>query len=356
MERVADTVVKGMIRLYDSLGNGLSGDIPIRRAFATDRLPGHEGLCEWPELGSAAAAGAEGSETRVRGWRWLVWPVIKLGFEEGGTAVKPKPDRCQAPKRRFLSGLQRALIVGKHGFPEDVQLTVVRIGSALLAAVPAELTSTAGRDLRQAMASASRTTGWTPSQTAVIGLTNGFIQYVTTKAEYGWQAYEGGSNLYGPGTAAFLEKRIGQLASTIPVSLTAPSPPAIVDPITIYPGAPRSIMPLPGPAEATVGPIALTCEGGRLTGRWKDLGPGRIFPRDSVWIRLSAHRDGSWVPVARDGDGDLEIHLDGPASRTTDFHWRAVWLKEGQPGARYLLERLDSLGASVTASGGTLCP
>jgi neutral ceramidase len=191
----------------------------------------------------------------------------------------------------------------------------------------------------------------------VIGLANGFLQYVTTRAEYGWQAYEGGSNLYGPGMAAFLEKRIGELAVTLPAGRDAPSPPATIEPITAYPGAPSRIMSLPGSTGSTVGPIGLTCDGGRLVGKWNDMGPGAIFPRDSVWVRLSVRSDdGSWVPVAHDGDGDLEIHLDGTAKKANEFHWRAVWLKVSQSGRQYLLERLDSLGASVTTSGRTLCP
>lgn len=355
VERIADSVAKGMIGLYDVLGGRLTSEVPIRRAFSTEWLPGTDGLCGLATMGSAAAAGAEGAETRVRGWRWLFWPLVTLGLEEGGSAVQPRPERCQAPKRTLLGPLQ-ARFVGVHGFPETAQLTVVRIGAALLGAVPAEATSIAGQRMTQEMARASTANGWTPGQTVLIGLANGFLQYVTTAAEYQWQAYEGGSTLYGPGTAAFLEQRLGQLAGTLPTSAAAPSPPALIGPITAYPGPPSQIMALPAPSTTAVGPISLSCGGGRLVGKWNDGAPGAIFPLGSSWVRLSVNRNGAWVPSAHDGDGALEIHFDGPAGRSGEFRWRAAWVTAPDPGSRYRLERLDSAGAPLRTSAPASCP
>src|SRR5688572_27902309 len=136
-------------------------------------------------------------------------------------------------------------VAGDHGFPETAQLSVVRIGSLVLAAVPAEVTLVAGRELRTAMEEAAERRDWTPARTAIIGLANGYLQYVTTAKEYEQQDYEGGSTLYGPASSAFLARRLGELTAMLPRNGGAGSPPAQVVPITAYPGSAKPIMPLP---------------------------------------------------------------------------------------------------------------
>src|SRR6185436_19519305 len=133
-------------------------------------------------------------------------------------------------------------VVGEHGLPETAQLTVVRIGDALFASVPAEITTVLGRTMKVAMAQSA--SGWTPRHLAVIGLANGSIQYVTTEAEYQRQDYEGGSNLYGPKTGPFLVRRLAELAARIPSDRTA-SPIVEIGPIIAYPGPPSTIMASP---------------------------------------------------------------------------------------------------------------
>jgi neutral ceramidase len=352
IDRVAALVAGRAIQLYDSLRAELTGTFPIRRAFATEWLPGRDSLCIAAVAGSATAAGADGAETRVRGWRWLLWPLLKLGIEEGGSAVRAVPGSCQSPKRELLEPFQTKLVVGEHGFPSLAQLTVLRVGPALLAAVPAEVTVVAGRRMRDAMAAAASTRGWRPAATALIGLANGFLQYVTTAEEYGWQSYEGGSTLYGPGSAGFLTRRIAALAATLEPGM--PSPSAVVGPMAAYPGPPEAIMPLPSqpPERVAATRIVLACRAGRLEGTWLDVGPGRILPRDSTWVQLVAEGDAD--PVARDGDGWLEVHLG--RRRSGGFEWRAEWLGTPARGTRYRLERLSESGRAVARSEPVACP
>ncbi|ACO63157.1 neutral/alkaline ceramidase [Micromonas commoda] len=87
----------------------------------------------------------------------------------------------------------------------DVPVQVLRVGTLLVACVPAEVTTAAGaRLVRWIKASAAEAagTGRTDGDWEVIvtGLANGYSGYVTTPEEYAAQRYEGASTLYGPNT------------------------------------------------------------------------------------------------------------------------------------------------------------
>ena len=102
-------------------------------------------------------------------------------------------------------------IVGA-GLTREAQLLVARVGSRLLAGVPAEITTTAARRMRDSMLVASRADSRV-SDAVIVGLANGFMQYVTTPEEYSAQFYEGGSTIYGPGEADMLGRQLARLSA-----------------------------------------------------------------------------------------------------------------------------------------------
>lgn len=356
VERIAAIVADHATRLYQELEGGLGAPKEIRRAFTTEWLPGHDGLCSTPEVGSSTAAGADSLVTRVRGWRWLL-PFVPLGLEEGKSAIDRKNRGCHGPKRTLLGAIQALAVVGEHGLPETAQLAVVRIDSLLLGVVPAEVTTVAGSRMRLSMARAFEHAGRRVSDTVLVGLANGFLQYVTTAEEYELQHYEGGSNLYGPGTAGFLGRRLAELARRISPT-TGPSPPAQVGPITAYPGPPEQIMahPRPGPAEPIIEGITVTCDASGFMAEWVDLAPGRMFPRDSTtWVVIErVDPAGPPIEVARDGDGRLEISSVRPHGETR-FEWRARW-RPGKEQGRFAFVRLGERPAERRTSAPASCP
>jgi neutral ceramidase len=331
------------IRLYDELGRRLRTDIRIRRTFATLPLPGNDGLCAEPTVGSSTAAGAEGLETRVRGWHWI-FPFVKIGLDEGPPAVQPDR-RCSSPKRRLLAPLHTRLVVGEHGFPDVAQLTLVQIDTVLLGAVPVEATTVAGRRMRDAMLRARG--GAPPAKEAyLIGLADGFLLYVTTAEEYQWQSYEGGFTLYGPGSEAFFQRRLAELAAALPDG-DAPSPAAIVGPITAYPGPSWAILPSPtaGPPVVPARMEDAGCEGGHVAFTWLDLAPGRLFPRDGPLLTLEQKVSTGWGRVATDGDGNLEVEEVGSRG-DRGYLWTARWRLPAAGQVR--ISRVEGDGASRT--------
>jgi hypothetical protein len=331
-----------MVRMYDDLGSRLGSDVRIRRAFATVPLPGNDGLCREPTVGSSTAAGAEGLETRIRGWHWL-FPFVKLGADEGASAVEVKEGKCSSPKQELLGPLQSRLVVGEHGFPDAAQLTVVQIDTILLGAAPAEITTVAGRRIRDAMIRA-RTGSPQATEAYLIGLADGFLQYVATAEEYQWQSYEGGSTLYGPGSAAFLERRMAELVGLLPDGSEA-SLASDVGPITAFPGPPSALLasPTAGPADPAVRVRDVGCVGGHLALTWLDQAPGRLFPRDGPLLLLERQDGDTWRRVATDGDGQLEVEAIGSRGKR-GYLWGARWTLRGEGQFRV---------ARVNRDGGT---
>jgi neutral ceramidase len=105
----------------------------------------------------------------------------------------------------------------------DVQVQVFRIGRVLIASVPAEVTTVAGKRLEDAAARAARRHDPTSRgsgeeqtwSTVVNGLANGYSGYVTTAEEYAAQRYEGASTLYGPNTLRLYERVVAELVAEL---------------------------------------------------------------------------------------------------------------------------------------------
>lgn len=111
-----------------------------------------------------------------------------------------------------------------------METQILRIGQFLIAAVPGEFTTMAGRRLRDALNSEAINNGGPSSvKTVIAGLSNGYTHYITTFEEYQVkfselsffklpnqiiaicavqiQRYEGASTIYGPHThSAYLDQ------------------------------------------------------------------------------------------------------------------------------------------------------
>jgi neutral ceramidase len=326
-----DSLAARATALFDSLGPGLRGDLRVGVAFRTLRLKGDPRLCPYPETGSSTLAGAEDGRTRLYGWR--LFGIFPVGLEEGGHAIRPNPHDCQREKRVALGGLQRKLVVGEHGLPEVAQLSVIRLGDLLLGVVPAELTTRAGAQIERAIADSARAAGLALRAVTIVGLANGYMQYVTTDAEYGEQAYEGGSTLYGPNTAAVLAEELGKLAASLVRS--GASPAKRVDSMSAYPGQSQAILPRrttgPPPERVTRVVLSQACAGDTLAVRWRDLHPGRLVPADGPVLRIERLVGERWDTVAEDDDRELEIR----AVRSLGglgYVWEARWYHPARAG------------------------
>jgi neutral ceramidase len=324
MAAAADSIGLKVSRLYQSLGSRLSAGHQVAVAFRMDSLPGFRGLCERPYTGVSATAGAEDGPTRLRGWRLL--GTFELGFEEGGSAINPHPAGCHREKRIALGETLQDLLTGSNSLAQVAQMTVLRIGDLVLGALPAEVTTVAGYEMKRAMSDSIAAAGGGAGAVAIIGMANGYIQYVTSDAEYRAQHYEGGSTIYGPRTASVLAGELASLAAAIERA-GGRSPVNEVPEFTGSPGELVSVMPSrasgPPPTQIRRTVLLMRCRGDTVTVHWVDAYPGRLFPADGMLLEIHSKRGENWVKEAGDGDPDVEVRALRPANG--GFLWEALW-------------------------------
>lgn len=97
--------------------------------------------------------------------------------------------------------------------PEILPLQILRIGNLVLLGIPLELTTMAGRRLRESILNIFKDSGI--NQLALATYANAYAGYVTTKEEYDIQHYEGASTHFGPYTLMALQQEFGKLATAL---------------------------------------------------------------------------------------------------------------------------------------------
>lgn len=319
----ADSIIRRVTVLYEQLGSRLSDAHQVAVAFRTDSLPGLRGLCASPYTGVSTTAGAEDGPTRLRGWR--LFGLFNLGFEEGGSAVNPHPRGCHREKRIALGETMQNLLTGKNALAQVAQLSVVRIGDLILGVTPAEVTTVAGFEMKRAIRDSLEAAGGLSGAVALIGMANGYIQYVTSNDEYRAQHYEGGSTIYGPRSATVLAEQLGSLAGQLgrnggrsPVNQVYDLVANPGDPVSVLPG--RSSGPVPNQIARRV--ISMACQGDTVTVRWLDAWPGRLFPADTAVLRFDA-AGASGNPDVSAWDDDPRVEVRSIRKASQGYVWQA---------------------------------
>jgi hypothetical protein len=323
LEFRGDRLAEAAIGLFDSLGDSLAAALAVRRAFRTVRLTDGPGALCAPAVGTSTVGGSgEGGPTRLGDWH--LFGFINVGLEEGARATV-EPTGCQGEKRLFLGGF-RKVVYRNFPLPEAVQLTVVRVGDVTLGAIPFEATTVAGGRIRESIREGE-------GRSVLVGLANGYNQYVATREEYAEQAYEGGSTLYGPGTAERLVELMGELAAALPEN-GSPSPAPEVPPVEGRPGPAKRIMPRSDagpPPDRIARRVTATVEDGVLVVRWIDVHPGRLVPADGPVLRIDARVGEGWVPLVWDDDSRVEVRALAKNGRA-GYRWEARWNPDELPG------------------------
>ncbi|KAF8959977.1 Neutral/alkaline nonlysosomal ceramidase [Flammula alnicola] len=138
------------------------------------------------------------------------WEIVK-------GVVTPLPSAaqiaCQDPKPILLNtGFAHTPY---EWAPNSVDIQMLRVGNFVMLIMPGELTTMAGRRIREAVRAeliSSAVLG-ADAYVVVAGPANVYAHYVTTREEYGIQRYEGASTIFGPFT---LEAYIDKYSSLVP--------------------------------------------------------------------------------------------------------------------------------------------
>lgn len=314
------------VALFERAGRSLRGDVTLDRAFLTVPLTGTDapaGLCDDPRPGSGMLGGTEAAPSGLRGVRVL--GIFPIHAREG--EVDALDDSCHRPKRAIPWIVRLALSPVR--LPEHMQLSVIRIGDVLFAAIPAEATTEAGFRLKDALLRRARATDLPIRTAAIVGLANGYLQYLATPEEYEAQHYEGAATLYGPGSLGAVRTVLEALTASL-----ADGGGARVDSFVVHPGRRVALLPLARGATPSKPRLErAVCRDHVLEVRWFDAAPGDLVPADGPMLRITRSRVGSAPLTVWDDDRLLEIRALASAGRR-GVPWEARWSPpEGTRGA-----------------------
>jgi len=168
----------------------------------------------------------------------MFWHLFRNPFWElvkGAVTPLPSADQiaCHSPKPILLN-------TGYAHTPYDwspsvVDIQMFRVGNVVILVIPGEMTTMAGRRIRNAIRARLIADGIIGNDAYVViaGPANTYGHYVTTREEYGIQRYEGASTLFGPNTLdAYIDKYsslVSYLADNATPGKVPPSDPAPPD-------------------------------------------------------------------------------------------------------------------------------
>jgi neutral ceramidase len=299
------------IRLYDSATEPLTGGIDYRHAYVkmdevevmpqyADRVTRRTCTAAVGVRFLAGAADGPGIPAlgRICDKHSLLWFFCK-SFK--------KPCQCEKP------------IVVETGSrkpypwtPQILPVQLAKIGNLVIIAVPAEVTTMAGRRLVKTVTAQLGEAG---IQYGVIaGLSNAYAGYITTREEYAVQEYEGASTQFGPWTLAAYQQEFDRLALALrngtPVA-AGPPPPDLRDhqhPTHVNAGERK-------PFWKHFGDVHLDANAAYHPGETVKVSFWAGHPRNDLktqdtYLKVERQEGPSWVVVARDRDWE------------TRFRWR----------------------------------
>ncbi|KAF8169047.1 Neutral/alkaline nonlysosomal ceramidase [Mycena galopus ATCC 62051] len=133
-----------------------------------------------------------------------LWEIVKSFITPIPSAAQTA---CQFPKPILLNTGEATLPYAWS--PSTVDIQMLKVGNLVMCIIPGELTTMAGRRLRNAVRAALIADGIIDETAYVVvsGPANTYSHYITTPEEYTVQRYEGASTIYGPHTLdAYIEK------------------------------------------------------------------------------------------------------------------------------------------------------
>ncbi len=223
------------LRLYDQASEKLSGPVDIRRAYinlsnykVSDEFTGAGEQITCP---SAYGYSFGGGSTEDGGGHFLLregmteqswWLDIIIEWVTGAEKWTESVKKCQFPKPILFE-------TGTGDIPLQSQIrsiSIARLGSLAIVALPAEVTTMAARRIRE---TAQKNLGPWAKHIVVAGYANGYAGYITTPEEYETQQYEGGHTLHGKWSLPAYQQLITSIAQSLETGSAAPEGPTYDD-------------------------------------------------------------------------------------------------------------------------------
>ncbi|GAA1458318.1 neutral/alkaline ceramidase [Williamsia maris] len=269
-------------------------------------------------------------------------------FDEGQKIDVPDWVRAvQAPK---LVVVPLGLLPPSGWIPSILPIQIMRIGSLILAAAPAEFTIVAGLRVRRVVAAAL---GVDADDVLLQGYANGYSQYVTTEQEYDAQQYEGGETQFGRWTLSAYLQEFDRLARSMvsgrglgrgpaPVDKSSPQP-------DLLPAVPPDA-PMRGHRFGDVLTEPSTWYAPRATVSVDFVGahPTNDFHTGGTYFAVERQDGPRWVLVFDDNDWCTELHWKRPRGSQNTSLVTVRWTIPADTRGRF---RIRYFGDSRSATG-----
>jgi neutral ceramidase len=234
---------------------------------------------------------------------WLDW-LIRL--VTGAPKWTETVQACQSPKPILFE-------TGSGEPPLQSQIhsvTVARIGQLVILARPAEVTTMAGRRLRDSVM--SELGDWA-RYIVLAGYANGYGGYVTTPEEYQLQQYEGGHTLHGRWSLPAYQQVASQLASALQSGATVTTKVRYDDWRGKSEGLPLPIGVAASPPEGKRYGDALPLakaqyeKGETVLIEFWSTNPTAHYTTGNNFLAVERRTPSGWQVVADDGDWDTRV-------------------------------------------------
>ncbi len=252
--------------------------------------------------------------------------------------------KCHAEKPVLIpTGRAHVNINGPLMTPQIMPLQVLKIGSLAIAAVPTEVTTMAGRRIKDTMIAELGGSG--VRYAVVAGLSNSYASYLATREEYAMQWYEGACTQFGPyELAAFRQEYARLCRAIVSGAVIAPGPApedvtgqtvdftakVVLDDKPLFKNF-GDVITQPGASYARGAIVSATFWGGH---------PNNNPRTQDTFLVVERLVNGTYVPVARDWDPETTYawKRDGISYSIITITWNT---KEAEPGTYRIRHRGD---------------
>lgn len=269
----------------------------------------------------------------------LFWKVVGH-FLHNPTAEQTS---CQAPKPILLDTGNAH--IPYEWQPSVVEIQILRVGQFVILCVPGELTTMAGRRLREAV-QAQVQPSWGNVTTVIAGLTNTYSSYVTTYEEYQAQRYEGASTIFGPHTLdAYIQEFLRLADDMIQGKPTesGPTPPNMIkNQWSFLPPVVIDTAPLGKHFGTVVEDVARTpyFVGDTVKVTFQSACPrNNVRTGDSfLQVQKLQEETGHWTTVYTDDDISTKFHWQRPHMLSSESTATITWkIPEGTEDGTYMI-------------------
>lgn len=212
------------LALYNNAAVNLSGNVDYRSMYVNfsdqyispEFMPGQSGsgtTCV-AAIGVSMLAGSTEDGKGINIPEGITYPydisILGQVFPWQFTLI-PSDQECHAEKPIVLP-MGRITPQGIPLTPEVLPVQILKIGNLAIVAQPTEITTMAGRRLRDTVMNAL---AGQVDYVVIAGLSNAYAGYVATREEYAMQHYEGASTHFGPYTLNAFQEQFAHVAQAM---------------------------------------------------------------------------------------------------------------------------------------------